>query len=335
MRRSVGVTISAVIVFIGSGLTVLLGAMMLLGSAVLQKSSEIPNLPGNFRNLLFVEAAMVFAFGGWGIATGVGLLKLKDWGRISILIFAGILVVISIPTLLIFALVPNLLPPDPQAPSNFLTVVRLIIGLVYGTLGTLGGFWIYFFNKKIVKAQFRGELPFMEEGVAGVLGHRIRPLSITIIGWFLIVGSAITPFFLVMNRSIFPDLKFPMFFLGAFFLGRSAILIMGVWMVTQLIAGVGLLKMKKWGLFSSIGLQCLGITNCLLVTIIPANRVRFQEIMEAMTASMNANMPHPVPFTFPVWVGFVISLPFLLVILWFLVKERQAFDSPTQLASVS
>jgi hypothetical protein len=228
--------------------------------------------------------------------------------------------------------VPNILPPDPEASTSFMPVLRLGIGLVYGTLGALGGFWIYLFNKKIVKAQFRRELPFMEEGVASGMGQRIRPLSITIIGWFLIVGSAITPFFLAMNRSLFPDLKFPMFFLGAFFFGRSAILIMSVWMVTQLIAGVGLLKLKKWALFLSIGLQCLGITNCLLVTIIPANRVRFQEIMEATTASMNANMPHPVPFTFPIWAGFAISLPFFFVILWFLVRERQAFDSPPQQA---
>jgi hypothetical protein len=242
------------------------------------------------------------------------------------LIYAGILAMVSIPAFLLVALVPTHLAPDPQLPSNFATLMRMGIAMVYGALGALGGFWIYFFNTKFVKGQFRGELPFMEEGVASGIGQQIRPLSITIIGWFLIFGSVVGPFVLVFNRSIFPEMKFPMFFMGAFFIGRSAIVVLGVWMAIQLVVAVGLLRMKKWGLFATIGLQCVGIANCLLL-LLPANRVRFKQIFETLLVSTKSHTPYPMPSGFPMWIGFLSSLPIYFVILWFLVKERQAFTS--------
>jgi hypothetical protein len=84
MRRSVGVTISAVVVLLGSGFTVLCGAFLVMVSSVLEKSNQIPNLPGKLHNILYVEAAAFCAFGVWGIATAAGLFRLAQWARISI-----------------------------------------------------------------------------------------------------------------------------------------------------------------------------------------------------------------------------------------------------------
>ncbi len=97
-----------------------------------------------------------------------------------------------------------------------------------------------------------------------------------------------------------------------------------------MVAAVAMLKLKKWGLFATIGLQCLAGVNAALLMGIPGHRARFQQMMETMTASMNARLPEPVPFVFPAWIGLAMAFPVILVILWFLVARRRAFASAAQ-----
>src|SRR5882724_58786 len=337
MPRSAGITVSGVVVIIGSVFTILCGAMMLLGSAFVSKSSSSANLPVNLRGFLNFEAAMLFGFGGWGSAAGIGLLYLKRWARISLLVFAGFLVCISAPTAVLMAVVPLPDTHDANLPANFTTLMRIGMGLFYSMFAALGGFWLYFFNKRSVKAQFQARLP-VPESAAGdsFLGAAVpapitvqiaRPLSITIIGWFLLVGSAIAPLGLVMNRTLFPDAQFPFYFLGLFLFGWNAYLVFMVWMVAQMTAAVGLLKLKRWGWFAAITMQCLGALNGALLVVLPGHRARFQQIMETMTASMNARMAQPAPFVFPVWIGFAMGFSMVLVVLWFLITRRKAFAS--------
>jgi hypothetical protein len=206
----------------------------------------------------------------------------------------------------------------------------------------LGGFWLYFFNGRNVKAQFVGQQPLATsaspELFAGApyAGHRpssrARPLSITIIGWFLLVGSALTPLCILFNKILFSGVQIPLFLFGFFVSGRGAYAILVMWMAIQLVAAVGLLKLKRWGWFATIALQCLGILNSTLMVAIPANRARFQQLMEIMSASVTARMPqpHPLPLAFPMWIGVATSLPIVVLILWFLVTRKQAFFSEAQ-----
>lgn len=337
MPRSVGITVSAVVVFIGSAVTILFGAMMVLGSVFLLNSNRTPNVPAHFGYFAAIEAVLFFGFGGWGIASGVGLVLTKQWARISTLVFASILVFFSLPSVVVIAFIPLPSTNDPNLPSNFMTIMRVGLALFYAAVAALGCFWLSFFNRQSVKAQFRGEQPVEELTMPGLplgapfaahsAGSRARPLSITIIGWFLLVGSAITPLSLLSYSAFFPGVQLPLCFLGFFFFGRSAFLILFVWMAVQMVAAVGLLKLKNWGRLAAIGLQCLAVINAALLLGIPANRARFQQLMETMTASLNARMPQPVPFVFPAWIGFASSLPIVFVILWFLIARKQAFTS--------
>src|SRR5690349_17492856 len=87
MPRSSGVTASAGVVIAGSGFTFLLGAMMLLGSAVMPKSTQAANVPIDVGSILIGQAIFVFAFAGWGLATGVGLLLSEAMGQDFIIDF--------------------------------------------------------------------------------------------------------------------------------------------------------------------------------------------------------------------------------------------------------
>src|SRR5205807_2256301 len=164
-------------------------------------------------------------------------------------VFAGFLVCVSLPASALMALIPL-----PNLSSSFMSLMRMGIVLFYAMFAVLGGFWIYFFNKRSVKAQFQA-MPPVRQSAAGDL----------------------------------------------------------------FLAAAGLLKLKNWGLFATIGLQCLALANVTLLMGIPGHRARFQQLMESMMASLHARMPQPAPLDFPVWIGLVMSLPIFLVILYFLV----------------
>jgi len=333
MSRSTGITVSGIVILTGSAFTLFMGAMMVLASVILMKSSSAANVRAISGVVMVVEAVMFFGFGGWGVASGIGLLKRKQWARISTLVYAGILVFFSLPPAIIFAVFPMPHPNDPNLPSYFMTAMRVGMVLFYVALAALGGFWLYFFNRQHVKEQFRGIPPGVESAAQDSLpgtpvpARSPRPLSITIIGWFLLVSAALGPLYLPFYDRFFPGVQLPLCFLGFFFFGRSAKLIFIAWAAAQMAAAVGLLKLKNWGLFGTIGLQCLAVLNVVLLAGIPANRAKFQQLMETMVASMNTRMAQPVPYTIPMWTGIAGSLPLVFVVLWFLITRRRAFGS--------
>ena len=339
MPRSAGVTTSAVIVFIGSAFSILCGAMMVLMSVFSMYSSrEVESAGVNLHYILAVESVLFFGFGGWGVVTGIGLIKTKQWARISLLVYPGILVFFTLPAAVIMAFIP--LPSGADGanlPANFTTIIRVVITLVYGGFAALGGFWLYFFSTRNVKTQFLPQQPGSEAAIAALpfgaplgapnAGHPRRPLSISIIAWFLLITSALAPLFWLISSNLYRGVKMPITFLGFFFYGRSATLIFLALCAAQLGAAIGLLKLKKWGLFAAVGLQCLTLLNFVLVIGIPSNRLKFQQIMDAMRTSMDSRMHQPFSFHFPAWIGMVGSLPIIFAVLWFLIAKRQAFDS--------
>ncbi len=222
MARSGGVTFSAVVVLIGSSLTILFGALMALAILWTPNAGQAANLPIPIGYVVTAEAIVFFGFGGWGIASGVGLIKLRQWSRVSMMIYGAIL--------LFFSVIPGIV------------------------------------------------LSFI-------------PLPAAFSGW-------------------------------------NAALIVCSWAVFQMIAAVGLLKLKKWGWMTAIGLQILGIVNGVLILGIPANRMKFEQMMERANISMGARMHQSVPLVLPTWVGIISSLPIVVAILWFLIAQKQVFNTP-------
>jgi hypothetical protein len=342
MPRSTGITVSAVVVIIGSAFTVLCGALVLLGPVFALNSRHAADAPVNLGYVLVIEAFVAFGFGGWGLAAGIGLVKTKEWARISTLVYGAILVFISLPAAAIMAFIP--LPNttsvnDPNPPFNIMLIVRVGGTLVYAMFAALGGYWLYFFNTQKVKAQFRGQQPFTEIGrseVPGLLSaipgvrfgpdQHTRPLSITIIGWYFIIASALGPLSIAFTGTFFPRFKLPLFFLGFFVFGPGAYLLLIVWMTVQIVAAVGLLKLKSWGLYTTTALQGLALLNMIMIVAIPANRLRFQQIMDSFRFSASIRMYHSAPM-FPMWMGILSSLPLIAVILFFLISQKNSFSS--------
>lgn len=326
MNRSPGVTASAMAVIFGSVLALLAGTMVLFAS-----SSGIP-VPENqlhfIKYLMAFTALLLFAAGAWGVATGMGLLRLREWSRISMLVFGALLLLLCIPGFLIFLVVPFPPPgttPRPELTKNVLMATKVFLTIFYGILAVLGGWWFYFFNKPSTKNQF---LRFTIPTAGGTPGLSIitagaRPLSITFIAWYLLI----TAFVGVLGLSMNP----PVFFLGFFFKGTTASLIMSALAFLQSLIGFGLLKLRPWGRTLAIYYFQFLIFNSLTMVLIPGTQARFDQAMGDMLRDMPGapNAPTNPQFTgahVPIWLGVVFAVPLLSLLLWLIVRRKEAFQ---------
>ena len=109
MKKSFGVTASAIVALLGSLL--MLGLCVVLCLVLLLSPGRGPMPPET--KLGMVLGLGIFGFlGAWGTATAIGLLRLRNWGRVSILIFATLLALTGVaatPAIL-------LIPAPPTAP---------------------------------------------------------------------------------------------------------------------------------------------------------------------------------------------------------------------------
>jgi hypothetical protein len=327
MKRPAGVTISAVIVFIGAGLTLLSAGLMLLSFAVMPAD----NMPAFTRDAGFIMSIFMLGFAAWGIATGINLLHVREWARISMIVFSGLLLVMAVPGLLMMLVMPLPTPPVPAGPNgeaippleHLMTAVRIGMAVFYALLALLGGWWVYFFNTRPIKDQFRGSATTASTWAPGalapteVLGAPKRPVSITIIAYLALVGACMFP---ILNI-----LHLPLTFLGFFFTGGKAALIISGYMSVQLLMAYGLLKLEKWGRSLAIYYFNFAIFNSIISVILPGAQARYEEATAAMQNSMG--LP-PTPFQFPIWFSLLFSLPMIAIQLWFVVTRKQAFEGP-------
>jgi hypothetical protein len=146
MARTVGIVFSVVMVF-----TIELVAFCF---GVLMMSMAISNTPGtrDFESYPIPAATVFIGLGGWGIASGLGIVKMREWARISMLAFGAILFAIAAFGALEMALDPNAGLVFLQ--GGYLGSGRPEMMAFYGGLGALGAFWLYFFSRNNVKARF-------------------------------------------------------------------------------------------------------------------------------------------------------------------------------------
>jgi hypothetical protein len=331
MKRPAGVTISAVIVFIGSGLTLLCAAFMLLGFAVMPSDY----VPAFTRDAGFIMSIFLLGFAAWGIATAINLLQLREWARISMIVLSGLLLVMAMPGLLMMLVMPIPVPPTPAVPlgaamppvERLVTAVRIGMAIFYAVLALLGGWWVYFFNSRLIKKHFRGAATTAgtqaSTWVPAALaptefsGSPKRPISITIIAYLALAGACTFP---ILNI-----LHLPLAFLGFFFTGAKAALIVTGYMSVLLLMAYGLLKLEKWGRSLAIYYFNFAIFNSIISVILPGAHARYEQASVALQTSMG--LP-PTPFQVPIWFSLIFSLPVIAIQLWFVVTRRQAFEGP-------
>ena len=106
MNRPVGVTILAVLQFIGAGLCVLLGILVVVGAGAGFLGSMTQGQGGTGGLMAMVGGALsvfFFVVAAIGVLLGWGLWNLKNWARITSIVLCGLGALMAVLALLNFS----------------------------------------------------------------------------------------------------------------------------------------------------------------------------------------------------------------------------------------
>jgi hypothetical protein len=315
MKRSISITVVAVLSLSGSLLTLAMGLLMAFALVITRKSNPALKEPSA---LVGMVVGMFFLIGPaiWGLATSIGLFRLKRWARLSILIFSVLLVVVSVFGAPMLLLIP--LPQPPEAAPQIANQIRFGMVGFYALLAAIGIWWFILFTRRSVREQFGAYSDTVAVPVDAVpISHPARPISITIIAWLMIIGAAFAP----LNFWLKP----PVPFLWATLSGWPAVLYTGIYAVIALYVGIGLLRLKPLCRTIAIYLYSFFALNSVVFYGAPGRNARIHGLMNWGPAFFPHPDVHP-PTAIFLLVG-LIGFGFVFVLLYFLVTSKPAFEA--------
>jgi hypothetical protein len=258
-----------------------------------------PVIPSVVKSITTVSMLIFLGIAVFGVFTGIGMMRLRNWERISILVFSGLIVLFGGIALLLLMAIP--FPANPTGPPVDPRAVKAIVLLVYGIPVLIGIGWLVLFNLKGTRAQFAGT---PSETSAGISVAPACPLPVHIIAVFFLF-SLLWVLVLPFLQMPFPAIFFGHPFYGA--TGKALFMLFGV-----LLGGgaIGLLKLKKWSYPLVLGIQGLGLFSGAATMFSPT----FPRLMQEMLSQMH--FPENMSFPFSMrQLRFLSSLGLLLSVL--------------------
>lgn len=328
MKRLPGITVSAIVLLLGSLLQVLFAFGMV--SAGLIERSQIHSgsalaaragaplatwMPG----FMFGMSVFFVALALWGVATAVGLFRLRRWALYSMLVIGGGLLLIGLPSMLAMlamTMVPLPLPAsvDASQAQAVHTMTRIALGIgaaFYGTLSAVGVWWLIYFNRKKVCDVFAGE------SIQAVQNR--RPFLISVVAVLSLIGGA--------SCLLMAFLPFPGGFFGFILHGWQRAAVYLVFAALMIGAGVGLWKLEEWGRRLAMAIQVVGLAQYVVFLLRPS---LLTDLIAEVNRTLNANQPQlPAKFQilmFDVSSGF--GMLIVIAFLWILIHYRNVFSHP-------
>jgi hypothetical protein len=281
-----------------------LAGFTLIGTLVAPPPTGPAAPPFPLAAIGIVTAVLFAGLSGWGIWTAIGIFRRRRWARVSFMIFAGLLTFVSAGAFVAMLVTP--LPASQGVSQGMMNAVRWGIAGTYAVLLAIGVWWLVLFNLKSTPEYF-GQAAASEPGA--------RPLSVSLIGWYLSIGSLCLAAMAVM--------RVPAFVLGAVITGWGVPAVYAVYAGAQIFLGRGLLQMREWARVGSIGYFCFAALNSGLCMAPPGLTARMQIVQREMPRFFPAGASAPMPQ--PVWLLIPMGMAFCAVPIWFLVRRRGAF----------
>ena len=303
-RKWIGIRVSAGLAIAGSLATLVAGGFMLLGMALAPRPTEPAAPPFPMAAVGIVMAATCVLFSGWGIWTAVGILCRRGWARVSIIIFAVLLTFMGAGGALAILVVQ--LPAQPNVTQGMMDAIRWGMAGFYGLLAAIGVWWLVLFNLRSTKEYF------VQEALSA---PPARPLSISVIGWYLLISS---PFLMVPMV-----IRLPAFLFGAVVTGWAGLAVYAVFAAAQVFLGAGLLRLREPARVGTIVYFCFTALNSVVTWALPGYEEKVQLVLREMPRFSAAGVPAQMPQ--PMWVFMLMGIAFVTIPVWFLVRRRAAF----------
>jgi len=116
-KRPASVTVAAVVAILGSTFLLLCCSVVFFGMVLVKLPGHASELPPFARNAMLAGQGFMMCLSLFGIATGIGLIYLRNWARISILIGGSFSVFFGVIGIPIAFLMPRFLEEASRAAS--------------------------------------------------------------------------------------------------------------------------------------------------------------------------------------------------------------------------
>jgi hypothetical protein len=337
-RRPSGVTLSAVVLGIFDIFLLIAGLIYVMIAFVFARSpglpaASVPNGAPPPQQLVVGMMAFFALFAllcaAWGISTFVGLLRMRNWARISIMIIGGCLAALSLFELFFCILVQimiktgglpqnansaNLAAANPAA----LQVFFLIGDAMCVAVAAIGIWWIVYFAKQKTRAAFESvalqpalsstaqlnpATPITDFSVA----QPVEPAQPVPVQHVVPVPApeaipeaptrpismtivAVLCFLGCASLALCCLLPYPQFFFGVQVSEASKYVLLIAMSVFYALAGFGLLRRMYFGWLLAVGMNLLGLLN-MLTFLSPSVRERYMAFMQTLSQSAAPPMP--------------------------------------------
>ncbi len=319
-RVSASVIAAGIVAILGSCLAILGIALGLIGIALIPSTSAVHQMPAAVRSMTMAMLALFLGVAVFGVFTGVGLIRLKNWARISAMIWAGITAVFGSLILLFTLFMP--IPSAPGGQPAAVAVVKVFLFVFYAVPVVIGIWWLILFNRPNIRAQFSGLAP--GSSVTEETAKPRCPLPVAVIAGFLVFS-----FLCVLLVVPLFHFRVPMLLFGHLLRGRFGFGILMLTAVLILIAAMGLWRLKRWSYPLIIGLQAFWLLNGTITFLSPNFGQNMQEILnetQMPVRSATAMDWASQNYLHSVWWMMILGLVPNLLILAILLYYRDAFQ---------
>jgi hypothetical protein len=326
----------AIIFGVFGALGSLLAALSTMLMPEVQTVQGVPPMPPEVRTMSAIMMFFMLALSVFGIFVGIGIIRRRNWARITILVWAGFMTFVSLSAVALSFVIFNAMPamqlPNVNAADTgrFMHVVNLFVAIFYGIPAAVGIWWIALFTRKRVAIAFTNPVlaapamdpsgfPQMADPMAVQQQKRPAcPLPLAILAGLFIFSGSFTLIFTLVQLPY----SFPFYFFGHIYSGRGARIVMALFSLFFVIAGIGMLKLKPWALHAVLAVQSLFFINGLFAIMSPTFRADIQDAIEKSSQLYSAfpggspflsiNLIRPMMIFGLVFGGFIIGLLVLL-----------------------
>jgi hypothetical protein len=336
------VTAAGVVAIIFSAFGVLCGLLVgfsLLLMPEMATTSGAPPMPQGVRTVSAAIMFLMLALAVFGIFVGIGILRRRNWARITVLVWGGFMAFVCVGAVafsfVIFGMMPMQLPNVSAADTgHFMMFMRIFLAVFYGIPACVGIWWIVLFTRTRVANAFTNlgqDLPAMDASgfpqmeVSAAARQPKRPacpLPLAILAGFFIFSSLCTLMFVLIPMPF----AFPFYFFGHISSGLQPRIVFGIVALVLGISGVGMLKLKRWALDSLLAVQSIFFVNGLFSIVSPAFQTDMRDAIEKISIQYSA-FPGGNPFLSDTYfrAAMISGLVFGAIIIGLLVFLRSRF----------
>jgi hypothetical protein len=329
VKRPTSVTISAVLLLLGSLVLTFFAALMVFAGVMIPKTSHAGTTaaampePGFLTAVIVVEALFVLAMAVWGFITFAGLLRMRQWARISMLVIGGgqaLICGLSALVMLLFVFLPlPTLAGAAQAPQAVFAAKAIlgVMALLFFLHAALGVWWVvYFVRKKTAQAFAAGSTPVENR----------RPLLISIPAILKLIGAA--------SCLLAATLPLPVIFFSSILGGWRKVVFYLSFAALEAVIGFGLWRLHEFSRKLAMVFTGWGLLYTAYYLAFPSALERFHQAYAkyfGALGSFAATPPEMLEFhSTAMSFSFGLSVLWCVVIVWVLIHYHAAFHPTSE-----